>query len=81
VEKIESVLKQCSCVDQLWVYGNSLESCLVAVVVPQEPALKDWAQENSVAGTFQVRIRQLDCVGASWDEHLGKTVRVAELCS
>jgi long-chain acyl-CoA synthetase len=34
VEACESTLKKCPMVDQVWVYGNSFESCVVAVVVP-----------------------------------------------
>jgi hypothetical protein len=31
---------------QIWVYGNSLESTLIAVAVPNETAIKDWAKSN-----------------------------------
>ena len=37
---------------QIWVYGNSLESTLVAVAVPNEPALLEWAQTNGEEGDF-----------------------------
>ena len=33
-EKIEAAYKKNSMVEQIWVYGNSLESTLVAIVVP-----------------------------------------------
>ena len=33
-EKIEAAYKKNNLVDQIWVYGNSLESTLVAIVVP-----------------------------------------------
>ncbi|KAK9816726.1 hypothetical protein WJX72_004272 [[Myrmecia] bisecta] len=45
-EKIEGVVKSASCVDQVWVYGSSFESCLVAVVVPNEAALTAWAKAS-----------------------------------
>ncbi len=36
---------------QVWVYGNSFENVLVAVVVPSEPALNAWAErERAAAG-------------------------------
>ena len=35
VEYIESKLSRADSVEQIWVYGNSLESMLVAVVVPK----------------------------------------------
>ena len=34
VEKVEGIYKMNSAVEQIWVYGNSYESCVVAVVVP-----------------------------------------------
>lgn len=37
---------------QIWVYGNSFESYLVAIVVPKQPALVRWAHENGVDGDF-----------------------------
>ena len=36
VEKVEAVFKKNSNLEQIWVYGNSYESVLVAVVVPNE---------------------------------------------
>lgn len=36
MEKVEAVFKKNSNVEQIWVYGNSFESQLVAVVVPNE---------------------------------------------
>lgn len=36
VESMEAVFKKNPAFEQLWVYGNSFESCLVAVVVPTE---------------------------------------------
>jgi len=34
VEKLEASYKKCTLVEQVWVYGNSFKSTLVAVVVP-----------------------------------------------
>ena len=31
---------------QIWVYNYSLESTLIAVTVPNETAIKDWAKSN-----------------------------------
>ena len=33
-------------VEQIWVYGNSYESFLVAVVVPNKRELLGWAKEQ-----------------------------------
>lgn len=38
---------------QIWVYGNSFESFLVAVVVPERKALEDWGTENGEATDFK----------------------------
>lgn len=56
VEKVEGVLKGCALAEQVWVYGNSFESCLVAVVVPQHKALMAWADKAGLQGTFEVRV-------------------------
>lgn len=37
---------------QIWVYGNSFESYLVAVVNPNKQAIEKWAEENGVPGDF-----------------------------
>ena len=52
VEKVEAVYKKSPLVEQIWVYGNSFESTLVAVVVPNEDALKSWAAASGVEGEF-----------------------------
>jgi long-chain acyl-CoA synthetase len=52
VENLESIYGQCDAVDQIWVYGNSFESTLVAVCVPNQPALEEWAKSNGVEGDF-----------------------------
>lgn len=50
VENLENIYGLLSDIDSIWIYGNSFESCLVAVVTPNEAALKRWAEENNVAG-------------------------------
>lgn len=37
---------------KIWVYGDSLKSMLVAVVVPCEEDTKKWAYSNGHAGSF-----------------------------
>eukprot|EP00889_Picochlorum_renovo_P004400 jgi/Picre1/31430/NNA_006782.t1 len=46
VEKIEGCCKKNPFVEQIWVYGNSLESCLVAIVVPKENHVHEWAKHH-----------------------------------
>lgn len=45
-ETLEQEYAKCKLVGQVWVYGNSLESTLLAVVVPDLPAAKEWASAN-----------------------------------
>ncbi|GMJ15056.1 long-chain acyl-CoA synthetase 4 [Hibiscus trionum] len=53
VENLENVYGSASVVDSIWVYGNSFESFLVAVVNPNKQALERWAGDNGVSGDFE----------------------------
>ncbi|GKV23762.1 hypothetical protein SLEP1_g33458 [Rubroshorea leprosula] len=53
VERIENTYSRCPLITSVWVYGNSFESFLVAVVVPERQALEDWATNNHEALDFK----------------------------
>ncbi|KGN61759.1 long chain acyl-CoA synthetase 2 [Cucumis sativus] len=53
VENIENIFLQCSLITSIWVYGNSFESFLVGVAVPDQKALEDWAQNHNMTGDFK----------------------------
>ncbi|GMH02733.1 hypothetical protein Nepgr_004572 [Nepenthes gracilis] len=53
VENIESIYSRCPLITSIWVYGNSFESFLVAVVVPERKALEDWAANHQHTGDFK----------------------------
>ncbi|KAJ1440330.1 AMP-dependent synthetase/ligase [Sesbania bispinosa] len=53
VENIENKYLQCPLIASIWVYGNSFESFLVAVVVPERKALEDWAKEHNLTDDFK----------------------------
>ncbi|XP_072974428.1 probable CoA ligase CCL6 [Typha angustifolia] len=53
VEILESAYMQCPLVTSVWVYGNSFESFLVSVVVPERKSLEDWAAANNLIGSFE----------------------------
>ncbi|GFP85440.1 long chain acyl-coa synthetase 2 [Phtheirospermum japonicum] len=53
VESIESVYSQSPLAASVWVYGDSFESFLVAVVVPEKKALENWAANYQEKGDFQ----------------------------
>ena len=49
-EKIENIYARNKYVAQSFVYGDSLQSYLVAIVVPDEEILAPWAKEKGIAG-------------------------------
>ncbi|KAK6918229.1 AMP-dependent synthetase/ligase [Dillenia turbinata] len=53
VENLENIYGFATCIDSIWIYGNSFESFLVAVVNPNKQALENWAKENGVHGDFE----------------------------
>ena len=57
VEKIEAVYKKNPIVEQIWVYGNSFENTLVAVVVPSEVGLTSWATDAGISGDLAEIVR------------------------
>ncbi|KAF8410610.1 hypothetical protein HHK36_003142 [Tetracentron sinense] len=89
VENIESTFGRCPLITsyghlfdqlwpdkQIWVYGNSFESFLVAVVVPDRKALEDWAEIqhekadfNSLCKNSRARKYILDELNNSGQKH------------
>ncbi|GMF12282.1 unnamed protein product [Phytophthora lilii] len=49
-EKIENAYSKCKYIAQLFVYGDSFQSSLVGVVVPDPEVVKVWAQERGLSG-------------------------------
>lgn len=52
-EKIENILINCPWVMQILIYGNSYQSYLVALIVPIEPVVMNWAKENGIKGSYE----------------------------
>ena len=44
---------------QIWVYGNSFESSLVAVAIPNQQVLEDWAKTNGEEGDYAILCKNL----------------------
>ncbi|XP_026449977.1 long chain acyl-CoA synthetase 6, peroxisomal-like [Papaver somniferum] len=47
-EKVENVYAKCKYVAQIFVYGDSLNSCLVAIVSVDQDLLKAWADSEGI---------------------------------
>ncbi|XP_042442444.1 long chain acyl-CoA synthetase 4-like [Zingiber officinale] len=52
VENLENIYGLVPDIDSIWIYGNSFESTLVAIVNPNMQALEHWAQTNGISGDF-----------------------------
>ncbi|KAK9806148.1 hypothetical protein WJX72_003254 [[Myrmecia] bisecta] len=78
VEKLEGVFSECSAVSQIWVYGSSYESFLLAVVVPESRDLMAWAKEQGLAADFAEVCKNPKAV-QHVQEELTKTGKAARL--
>lgn len=61
-EKCEQVYMRCKLIAQIFVYGDSLQSCLVAVVVPDEETLVNWAKRTKQSSTHFAALCQSETV-------------------
>lgn len=52
-EKIENILSISPWIQQILVYGNSYKSYLVAIIVPLEPYVMQWAKKKGIKGSFE----------------------------
>ncbi|XP_004511519.1 long chain acyl-CoA synthetase 4 [Cicer arietinum] len=52
VENLENIFGQVPSIESIWVYGNSFEAFLVAVVNPRKQALEHWAEQNGISMDF-----------------------------
>ena len=52
-EKIENVYSQSSYVAQIFVHGESLKSCLVAVIVPEKSVVENWWKKYCGSGASE----------------------------
>lgn len=51
-EYLEKVYSSTSIIDDIWVYGDSYRSMLVAVVTPHKDNTQKWAMSNGIKGSF-----------------------------
>ncbi|XP_061606749.1 long-chain-fatty-acid--CoA ligase 6 isoform X4 [Phyllopteryx taeniolatus] len=52
-EKIENIYIRSEPVAQLYVHGDSLQSCLVGIVVPDTEVMPMWAKKKGILGTYK----------------------------
>lgn len=64
-EKIENIYVRSQFVAQVYVYGESLKSCIIAVVVPDKDILIGWSKTNGISGDWMELCR---------NEHVKKTI-------
>nr|XP_015197607.1 PREDICTED: long-chain-fatty-acid--CoA ligase 1-like isoform X2 [Lepisosteus oculatus] len=59
-EKIENVYIRSAPVLQVFVHGDSLQSHLVGIVVPDPEVFTDWAKERGIVGSYEELCRNPD---------------------
>uniref|UniRef100_A0A7S0UJY6 Long-chain-fatty-acid--CoA ligase n=1 Tax=Polytomella parva TaxID=51329 RepID=A0A7S0UJY6_9CHLO len=79
VEKLESTYAKCGLVEQIWVYGNSFESCLVAVVVPNLARVAAALDLPANAGNAQEELCSNPKVSELLLKELSTTARAEKL--
>ncbi|XP_070773495.1 long-chain-fatty-acid--CoA ligase 6 isoform X2 [Enoplosus armatus] len=52
-EKIENIYIRSQPVAQLYVHGDSLQSCLVGIVVPDPEVMPEWAKKKGILGIYK----------------------------
>jgi len=79
VEKLEAVYKAAPVVEQVWVYGSSFESALVAVVAPREKELRALVAGAASAKLPFAELCALDEARAAVAKALAEVGRAAKL--
>ncbi|XP_043925118.1 long-chain-fatty-acid--CoA ligase 6 isoform X2 [Protopterus annectens] len=79
-EKIENIYIRSEPVAQLYIHGDSLQSCLVGIVVPDQEVMPSWAEKRGFEGTYQELCQNKDLKKAIMEDmvRLGKE---SGLCS
>jgi long-chain acyl-CoA synthetase len=67
-EKVENTVIISKYVDQIFVYGDSLQDCCVTVIVANEPAAKAFAEENGKSFDYAAACKDKDFIKAVLDD-------------
>lgn len=79
-EKIENVINQSILIGQSFVYGDSFQSYLVAIVVPDEEPVRAWATTSSnIADAATLPFTELCNSNVLKDKILSEVRRTSEL--
>ncbi|XP_069049190.1 long-chain-fatty-acid--CoA ligase 1a isoform X1 [Lepisosteus oculatus] len=63
-EKVENIYNRSEPVAQVFVHGDSLQACLVAIVVPDPDVLPSWARKRGVEGSYADLCKSKEVKGA-----------------
>ncbi|XP_062274286.1 long-chain-fatty-acid--CoA ligase 1 isoform X1 [Scomber scombrus] len=67
-EKIENVYMRCVPLLQVFVHGDSLQSYLIGIVVPDPEVFVDWAKERGFVGSYEELCQNPDVKNAVLDD-------------
>ncbi|XP_061906668.1 long-chain-fatty-acid--CoA ligase 1 isoform X1 [Entelurus aequoreus] len=67
-EKIENVYLRCLPVLQVFVHGDSLQSYLVGIVVPDPEVIGDWTKERGLVGSYEELCQNPDVKAAMLED-------------
>ena len=56
-EELEGIFKKIKFVGQIWVYGNSFHTTLIAVIVPDPETIMPWCKANDVEGDYETAMQ------------------------
>uniref|UniRef100_A0A3B3QNR3 Long-chain-fatty-acid--CoA ligase n=1 Tax=Paramormyrops kingsleyae TaxID=1676925 RepID=A0A3B3QNR3_9TELE len=69
-EKIENIYIRSDPVGQAFVHGDSLQACLVAIIVPDPDFLPDWTRKRGIEGSFPELCRNQEVKNAILEDIL-----------
>jgi long-chain acyl-CoA synthetase len=78
-EELEGHFKRSKYVGQIWVYGNSFNVTLIAVIVPNPETILPWCRENGIEGDFAeaVMTPQVNALFMDEIKRIGKEAKLA----
>eukprot|EP00045_Choanoeca_perplexa_P008245 m.75981 g.75981 ORF g.75981 m.75981 type:complete len:670 (-) comp14416_c0_seq1:115-2124(-) len=56
-EELEGIFKKIKWVGQIWIYGDSFHTTLVAVIVPDPETIMPWCKEHGIEGDYATAVQ------------------------